>query len=225
MGIKYSVQLSMLDVFWPRWCWCLFVLEELDSTSLEGITSFSLTCIGETHTHTRSRSIIIITGAHQVCLRLTLNHHIDENNDKEEVDFLISWSCCFYRNPALEDQACDRIYRVGQTKDVTIHRWKPVWYLMFLYELPTVLMNYLILLTCRISVHKLGCLWLQVWVWRHSGGENFHTAGKEERTGPECAVRNRKYLHQAIPGWPQNHFWCLRWEKTFQPTASCTDPF
>lgn len=26
------------------------------------------------------------------------------------------------RNPALEDQACDRIYRVGQRKDVTIHR-------------------------------------------------------------------------------------------------------
>uniref|UniRef100_A0A3Q3MGB0 Transcription termination factor 2 n=1 Tax=Labrus bergylta TaxID=56723 RepID=A0A3Q3MGB0_9LABR len=26
-------------------------------------------------------------------------------------------------NPALEDQACDRIYRVGQTKDVTIHRF------------------------------------------------------------------------------------------------------
>lgn len=28
----------------------------------------------------------------------------------------------FYRNPALEDQACDRIYRVGQQKDVVIHR-------------------------------------------------------------------------------------------------------
>lgn len=28
----------------------------------------------------------------------------------------------FYRNPALEDQACDRIYRVGQHRDVTIHR-------------------------------------------------------------------------------------------------------
>lgn len=27
-----------------------------------------------------------------------------------------------FRNPALEDQACDRIYRVGQQKDVTIHR-------------------------------------------------------------------------------------------------------
>ncbi|XP_061774233.1 transcription termination factor 2 isoform X2 [Nerophis ophidion] len=26
-------------------------------------------------------------------------------------------------NPALEDQACDRIYRVGQNKDVTIHRF------------------------------------------------------------------------------------------------------
>ncbi|CAK6968524.1 transcription termination factor 2 [Scomber scombrus] len=26
-------------------------------------------------------------------------------------------------NPALEDQACDRIYRVGQSKDVTIHRF------------------------------------------------------------------------------------------------------
>lgn len=26
-------------------------------------------------------------------------------------------------NPALEDQACDRIYRVGQCKDVTIHRF------------------------------------------------------------------------------------------------------
>lgn len=26
-------------------------------------------------------------------------------------------------NPALEDQACDRIYRVGQRKDVTIHRF------------------------------------------------------------------------------------------------------
>lgn len=26
------------------------------------------------------------------------------------------------RNPALEDQACDRIYRVGQQKDVVIHR-------------------------------------------------------------------------------------------------------
>ncbi|CAG5865307.1 unnamed protein product, partial [Menidia menidia] len=26
-------------------------------------------------------------------------------------------------NPALEDQACDRIYRVGQQKDVTIHRF------------------------------------------------------------------------------------------------------
>ncbi|KAK1903272.1 Transcription termination factor 2 [Dissostichus eleginoides] len=26
-------------------------------------------------------------------------------------------------NPALEDQACDRIYRVGQVKDVTIHRF------------------------------------------------------------------------------------------------------
>ncbi|XP_075887044.1 transcription termination factor 2 isoform X1 [Nelusetta ayraudi] len=27
-------------------------------------------------------------------------------------------------NPALEDQACDRIYRVGQTRDVTIHRFE-----------------------------------------------------------------------------------------------------
>ncbi|KAJ7427048.1 hypothetical protein BTVI_01447 [Pitangus sulphuratus] len=26
-------------------------------------------------------------------------------------------------NPALEDQACDRIYRVGQKKDVVIHRF------------------------------------------------------------------------------------------------------
>eukprot|EP00079_Xenopus_tropicalis_P014042 XP_002944371.1 PREDICTED: transcription termination factor 2-like [Xenopus tropicalis] len=26
-------------------------------------------------------------------------------------------------NPALEDQACDRIYRVGQQKDVVIHRF------------------------------------------------------------------------------------------------------
>lgn len=26
-------------------------------------------------------------------------------------------------NPALEDQACDRIYRVGQHRDVTIHRF------------------------------------------------------------------------------------------------------
>ena len=26
------------------------------------------------------------------------------------------------RNPALEDQAADRIYRVGQKKDVVIHR-------------------------------------------------------------------------------------------------------
>lgn len=26
------------------------------------------------------------------------------------------------RNPSLEDQACDRIYRVGQEKDVVIHR-------------------------------------------------------------------------------------------------------
>lgn len=26
------------------------------------------------------------------------------------------------RNPSLEDQACDRIYRVGQQKDVVIHR-------------------------------------------------------------------------------------------------------
>ncbi|KAG5851560.1 hypothetical protein ANANG_G00052970 [Anguilla anguilla] len=27
------------------------------------------------------------------------------------------------RNPALEDQACDRIYRVGQHRNVTIHRF------------------------------------------------------------------------------------------------------
>lgn len=27
-----------------------------------------------------------------------------------------------FRNPALEDQACDRIYRVGQRNNVTIHR-------------------------------------------------------------------------------------------------------
>ena len=27
------------------------------------------------------------------------------------------------RNPALEQQACDRIYRVGQRRDVTIHRF------------------------------------------------------------------------------------------------------
>lgn len=30
------------------------------------------------------------------------------------------------RNPALEEQACDRIYRVGQQKDVVIHRSAPV---------------------------------------------------------------------------------------------------
>lgn len=28
----------------------------------------------------------------------------------------------FDRNPALESQACDRIYRVGQQNDVVIHR-------------------------------------------------------------------------------------------------------
>ena len=27
------------------------------------------------------------------------------------------------RNPSLEDQACDRIYRVGQQKDVVVHKW------------------------------------------------------------------------------------------------------
>ena len=28
-----------------------------------------------------------------------------------------------FRNPALEQQACDRIYRMGQTRDVHIHRF------------------------------------------------------------------------------------------------------
>ena len=30
---------------------------------------------------------------------------------------------CFRRNPALEQQACDRIYRLGQKRDVIIHRF------------------------------------------------------------------------------------------------------
>ena len=28
-----------------------------------------------------------------------------------------------YRNPALEDQACDRVYRMGQKKEVSIHKF------------------------------------------------------------------------------------------------------
>ena len=31
--------------------------------------------------------------------------------------------CSDHRNPALEDQACDRIYRVGQKNNVFVHRW------------------------------------------------------------------------------------------------------
>ena len=27
------------------------------------------------------------------------------------------------RNPALEDQACDRVYRMGQKKEVVIHKF------------------------------------------------------------------------------------------------------
>lgn len=71
-----------------------------------------------------------------ICVVLQwLGHHIDEY-----VMPLMNWESISYaqynngwvfkplthvysdRNPALEDQACDRIYRVGQTKDVTIHR-------------------------------------------------------------------------------------------------------
>ena len=31
--------------------------------------------------------------------------------------------CILIRNPSLEDQACDRIYRVGQKRDVIIHKY------------------------------------------------------------------------------------------------------
>ncbi len=37
---------------------------------------------------------------------------------------LVHYITCIYdRNPALESQAADRIYRVGQTRDVTVHRF------------------------------------------------------------------------------------------------------
>ena len=36
---------------------------------------------------------------------------------------LMSVPAMCHRNPALEQQACDRVYRLGQTRDVTIHRF------------------------------------------------------------------------------------------------------
>lgn len=59
---------------------------------------------------------------------------------------------------------------------------------------------------------------LQVWVWRHCGGEDFHTAGKEEGAGAERAVRKRKHFNQTLLGRSQNYFRCLRRE-AINPTA------
>uniref|UniRef100_A0A673GCP7 Transcription termination factor 2 n=1 Tax=Sinocyclocheilus rhinocerous TaxID=307959 RepID=A0A673GCP7_9TELE len=45
-----------------------------------------------------------------------------QEKKKELAQKVLSGTGSSFRNPALEDQACDRIYRVGQSRDVTIHR-------------------------------------------------------------------------------------------------------
>lgn len=45
----------------------------------------------------------------------------------------------------------------------------------------------------KIKEKKSVCF--QVWVWRHCGGEDFHTTSKKEGVGPERAVRNRKHFN------------------------------
>lgn len=53
--------------------------------------------------------------------------HLLDNHQLTPIDLLkLNYSyhiiLTIFRNPALEAQAADRIYRVGQTRDVTIHR-------------------------------------------------------------------------------------------------------
>lgn len=58
-----------------------------------------------------------------------LVYQIKNKSLEEQTQFWAGlMSCTFiHRNPALEDQACDRIYRVGQHRDVTIHRWVEIY--------------------------------------------------------------------------------------------------
>lgn len=57
------------------------------------------------------------------------------------------------RNPALEDQACDRIYRVGQTRDVTIHRSQS----SKLNKAMHLFVQYHFFLKCLVSVFRFEC--------------------------------------------------------------------
>ncbi len=57
----------------------------------------------------------------QYLLWFTLQTDLQVDCFRETMNVYKNWAL-IHRNPALEDQACDRIYRVGQSLDVTIHK-------------------------------------------------------------------------------------------------------
>lgn len=90
---------------------------------LTGDAGFSLCRGGRSQSHWRES--LVSDGHALVGSSLALPIKVDTLYFWYFSQLLLLFLYIHIRNPALEDQACDRIYRVGQTRDVTIHRLEP----------------------------------------------------------------------------------------------------